>query len=323
MVEVERRQAARIRAARRLTLESALAEVAGALGRRGVQPLVLKGPVFARWLYDDPGQRSYADIDLLVDPDQFHTASSVLTGLGFEPYLRDARPHERADHHEVWDRFGRVPVRVELHHTLLWVSAPPSVVWERMSAGARPIEVAGVRVVAPSEVSCTLIVGLHAAQHGVAAAKPLRDLERAVQRVRRPTWQAAAALARELGADQAFAAGMRLDPGGCELADQLGLATTSPRLVRLLASSSLPDTAIGLERLFVTRGVRARWRLIVQEFAASPEFMRACYPVARKGRMGLIAAYLYRPVHTAVKLPRGLRAWLRVALAPAGGRPRG
>src|SRR5436305_6385068 len=76
-----------------LALDSALAEVAGELERRGVQSLLLKGPALARWLYDEVTARSYADIDLLIAPDQFGTARACLGELGFDRYGTGLHPH--------------------------------------------------------------------------------------------------------------------------------------------------------------------------------------------------------------------------------------
>ena len=75
----------RLWAFRRLTLESALVEITHLFERRRVRSLLLKGPAFAQWLYDEPRERTYGDLDLLVDPDQFDEAVRGLVALNFEP----------------------------------------------------------------------------------------------------------------------------------------------------------------------------------------------------------------------------------------------
>lgn len=75
---------ARLKAFRRLTLERALADISQLLTSRGARPLLLKGSAFARWLYEDPSERPYGDIDLLVAPDRFETAARGLSDLGYE-----------------------------------------------------------------------------------------------------------------------------------------------------------------------------------------------------------------------------------------------
>src|SRR5205085_9950710 len=205
---------------------------AGAFDERGVRYLLLKGPAFAQWLYDDPGARLYADIDLLIEPRCLPSARRTVVDLGFERWLGGLNSHERTNHHEHWIGAGRLPAIVELHHTLALAEAPPSLMWDRLSAGAGTIELAGATVTVPSEMGCTLIVALHAAQHGVGDAKHMEDLRRACERVDIETWRAAAALAHELGAGDWFAAGLRLDRAGRKLADRLGLSAETSRLVR-------------------------------------------------------------------------------------------
>ena len=64
-----------------------------------VPALLLKGPAFARWLYDDSRERSYRDIDLLVAPERIAAAGAALSELGFERRDSHARHHrkQRAD----------------------------------------------------------------------------------------------------------------------------------------------------------------------------------------------------------------------------------
>ena len=68
--------------ARNFAIDALTAEVAGAFGREGIEMLVLKGPVLAKWLY--PGEvRPYNDSDLMVAPEDRARAVGVLERLGF------------------------------------------------------------------------------------------------------------------------------------------------------------------------------------------------------------------------------------------------
>ncbi len=284
----------------------------------------------ARWLYDDPGERTYVDIDLLVGPDQFEIAQHGLAELGFQLWPAsgqarrgaqlgaDGRPEEFAVAEE-WVRGETLHEVVDLHRTLYLLSASPALVWQRLSADTSQMEVAHARVEVPSPAVSALIIGLHAAKHGATLPAPLRDLQLALDRVDAGTWREAAALAKELGGGAAFAVGLRLDPRGRELADQLRLPA-GPRFVRLLASSP-PATALGVERIIAARGVRARLRLAGRALAPSPASMRNVHPLARQGGWGLAVAYLWRPFYLAARLPRGVHAWLRVARAPSDQEP--
>jgi len=89
--------------ARNFAVDAFTAEVVGAFGREGIEVLVLKGQVLARWLY--PGEaRPYGDSDLMVAPDDRARAVSVLERLGFTEHCAwMPAPHE------VGRRCGRTP----------------------------------------------------------------------------------------------------------------------------------------------------------------------------------------------------------------------
>jgi Uncharacterised nucleotidyltransferase len=306
-------QAAKLRAARGLALDVSLAEIVRALASAGVQPLLIKGPAHARWLYDDPAERRYGDLDLLVAPGDFERACGCVLQLGFNPVTAGFRPHETTHYHERFVRGGPLPAVVELHRTLSLLAVPATLVWQCLSEGTRTIEVAGAPVRVPRAAASAVIVGLHAAHHGIREPGPIRELERAVDRVDEDTWRAAAMIAHKLGAAPAFAAGLCLTPEGRALAEQLGVsAHDASRLVRLHTQTP-PATALGIEQLFTTQGLRGRVSVLARKLAPSPPYMQSVYPLARRGRLGLLLSYMLRPVVLAVKLPRGMAAWLKAA----------
>ena len=220
---------ARLEAFLRLTLEAALAEVARHFDALGRPFLVLKGPAFARWLYDDPRERPYGDLDLLIRREHMTDAGRALATLGFAR----AAPHnttdvERSYYHELWIRPGELPAEIELHYTLGFVPADPALVWRRFADGADTIEVGGARVATPSAPVSAFLVALHAAFHEFSdwstprgEQPPLRDLRHALDRVEIGIWREAAAIADELGAGAAFANGLRRDARGAALVDRL------------------------------------------------------------------------------------------------------
>lgn len=299
-----------MRAAWRLSLDAALEEIVGAFAADGVQPLLLKGPAFARWLYDDPRERSYIDVDLLVAPDQLEPARQTLAGRGYGQVAQRAHPHQRG-HHETWIRI-HPPAVIELHHTVFLLEASPQLVWRKFAEQADVVVVGSAEVRIPGAAASALLVALHALLHGVGQPKPLRDLERALERVERSVWEDAAVLAHDLGGEDAFGAGLRLTVSGRGLAASLGLSERPPpRAIRLLASTQEPGIAI--ERLLAAAGFRARLRVIASTLAPSPRFMRVRYRLARRSPRGLACAYLLRPFELAVKLPGAMHAWLSAA----------
>jgi hypothetical protein len=86
-----RRDPALVAAAMSLRADATTAEVVGALRGAGVRPILLKGPAFARLLYDtEPAARSYVDADLLVEQRLVPEAGRVLRALGFVDVEEDA-----------------------------------------------------------------------------------------------------------------------------------------------------------------------------------------------------------------------------------------
>jgi hypothetical protein len=291
----------RPRAVEAFLLDTVLAEVAGALSRRGLRSVVLKGPAIATWLYDDPLERGYGDVDLLVAPATFHEAEQVLSEHRF---VRRAPAEE---HHTVW---GRGPSVVELHRTLFWLGAPAERAWSTLTRETVRLTVAGADVEALAIPARSLLVALHAAQHATGEhAHPLDDLDRALAIVTLREWRAAASVAAELEAVGPFAAGLRLRPAGAALAEDLGLPHAKSRRLALWLSGP-PDTAAGFERLATAGWSRASARLLVSELFPSSEELRSWRPLARRGRTGLLLAYCWRPLWLLWKAPAGLRAWL-------------
>jgi hypothetical protein len=312
------RAAARLRAIRTVTLNGALAETIRALAASGVEPILLKGQVFAQWLYDDPTERLSNDIDLLIAPDQFGAARRSLAELGFELWQQPAHARERPDHHEIWVRNNSMWACVELHHKLFLMTADRSLIWRRLIEDATRLDVAGVQVYAPNETACAMIAALHVAQHGLGWSRPKADLERAVARVDLEVWRAAAALADELGAGPAFVVGLRQIPRGRNVVGRLGLsAAGASRSVRLRAGTA-PGAAMAIEwfveQLLTTTGVRARMRFLARLAVPAPSWMLEGYPFARRGPGWLVTAYLVRPFRIAKMLPAGLWTWVTAAL---------
>lgn len=305
---------ATLAAAYAITQDVTLAEVAASLHARTIRPLLIKGPAVARWLYDDPAERPYGDLDLLVHPDQRATAGQVLSDLGFHNARAEMRAAEQHPNEEsAWVRTRERAVWVELHHKLFLVGVEPVVAWQLLSRHSMQLTIAGVSIDTPSAAAHLVILALHAAHHGAGEPKPTEDLRRALARVDGETWQAAGALAGELRAGGPMREGLSLVEGGRELADAFGLADDASRFVRLRARGA-PTTASGIERLILARGVRSRLALLASKLAPSPAFLREWSPLARRGRPGLMVAYLRRPLWLAWNLPRGFAAWCEAAL---------
>jgi len=91
-------------AAHSLAVDQVTAEVVTALRARAIEPVLLKGPSFADWLYPDGLLRPYVDSDLLVAPAQQDAAAETLRSLGFTDGMAAAAAPERDDHSRTFHR---------------------------------------------------------------------------------------------------------------------------------------------------------------------------------------------------------------------------
>ena len=291
-----------------LAIDRATAQAVAAFRDAGVRSIVLKGPSFDAWLYDSGEPRLYGDIDLLIPEGDGQRAAQALEALGYRQ--RSGRePEGVVEHATVWVR-PEDRMHVDLHRTLGGVEARGVDPWEVLAADTESMKVGGTEVEILSEPARALHVALHAALPGPGSEKTLIDLSRALERLPRPTWDAAAGLAGRLGAQAAFAAGLGRLPAGAELAETLELAPERSMEGALLAGSA-PYSAWTVDRLSKATGLRAKLRIILPRLFPGPEFMRVWYPVARRGRAGLVLAYLRRVGWLLTAAPRAVLAWRR------------
>lgn len=308
--------AAVLRAALTLRAEGAARSVLPALDRAGVEPVVLKGPALAAWLYRDGAPRTFGDLDLLVDPGSWGVAQGVLAELGYE---RGQAGWDRLSY--AWRRPG-VDFAIDLHRSIVGAGTAPAVVWRELRAAAVADELLGVRCRRLAEPGLALHVATHAAQHALdGERKPLEDLRRALAAADAATWSQAAELARRIEAEPAFAAGLRRRPEGVELAGRLGLGSELPLDVALRASADPPPLVLGIEQLRRIEGMGPRLRFAASKVFPSAAQLRAGSALARRGRVGLAVARVARPFVVALELPRAIARHRSMGRAAAEQRP--
>jgi hypothetical protein len=293
-----------------MLLDAAAAEVTGALGRRGVPCRLLKGAATAGWLYEDEA-RSYVDVDLLVPPSHLERAEDALRALGFVPAEGDPPRADRPRHARVWERGAAV---VDLHTTLAGIQIDPQQAWDTLAAAVEEVGVGRARIQTLDVPARALHVALHAAQHGARSPQALADLERALARLPDETWRASEALGRRLDALPAFVAGLSLVPDGEALAARLGvggLSSVEADLRTRVAREETLGSALGFEWLAGTRSARERAAFVALKLAPPPTMMRRRLGLARRGRLGLGAAYAVRLVRLAPHAAAGFIAWRR------------
>jgi hypothetical protein len=301
-------------AARTVAVDVITAEVVGALTEAGIPSLLMKGPVVAGWLYPEGG-RSYLDTDLLVPPEGFATAQSVLTALGFSGEYDGFAEVERPVYAVPFQRrrpADPAPYFVDLHHGLAQVPVSSSRVWAVMSTDADRLVVAGCPAMVPSLAARAMHVAFHAAQHGVSAvatSRPMEDLRRALATASIDLWATAAALSNELDAEDLFATGLRLLPEGAQVAHQLDLTRSIRPIVRLASERVKGANVIAEVASAPTRARRSA--ILLRTLAPSSASMRRDFPIARRGTMGLVVAHLIHQGRIVRNLGPAVGAWRR------------
>ena len=306
---------------RGLAIDRAAAEVISSLRGAGIRCILLKGASFDDWLYERGEPRSYGDIDLLVSRGDVQRAGGILAALGYRRRMATGRDFDglfeddrsesllgaptHADHARVWIR-PEDDMNVDLHRTLIGVEGDVDP-WDELAAQTDSMTIAATEVEILSEPGRALHVALHAVHRG-NSQKPLIDLSRALERLPIETWQAAAELAERLGAQGAFASGLRLHPAGLKLATELEL-THERSVETAMFTKSVPYSAWTVNRLAKTSGLLPKLGIVARRTFPEPDFMRVWYPVTRWGVVGLGLAYIQRLAWLATATGPAIRAW--------------
>lgn len=295
-------------AMRTLRIDATTAEVVRALRDQGVSSILLKGPSIARWIYDH-ATRSYGDCDLLVRRSDSETVEQTLRTLGFQRRGLHSIPGDWPRHAVV---YRRGDVMVDLHQTLLGVTADPERFWEALARHREQMRIAGADVDVLDPAGRAFVLALHSAKDGARDEKPNRDMERALEILPLDVWRAAAEIAAEVGGADAFAAGLRRCPAGREVSALLDLSSRVSREVALRENDPAALSA-GIDWLLRSHGPRRKVALVARKIVPPPAFLRDWSPVARRGRWGLALAYLWRPLWLLWRAPAAVWAVVRAS----------
>ncbi|HEY5260934.1 MAG TPA: nucleotidyltransferase family protein [Solirubrobacteraceae bacterium] len=305
-------QAELVATARRLQVDAWTAEVVGAMRKCGIRPILLRGPVIARWLYaEDPARRSYGDVDLIVSPADTGPARVLLEALSFmaPPYSRleahtlHALPYERESD----------GANVDLHRTLHGLQdVPCERVWQIVSRSTDMIRVGNLDVEVPCLSVRLLHLVLHLKRSDDASSRVWQDLERGLNQSSTDEWRAAVAVARQLGAENEMAVRLRRLAQGSKLADQLGLVHHGSLYYRLgaaIESSQAPRSVYSLWALTALPDTRSRLAYVRGKLVPDKEVLLEQSTLARRGHIGFAGALHSARVLT--QLPAALIAWAR------------
>jgi hypothetical protein len=262
-----------------LQLKQRLDNVIVALGRAGIEVMLLKGAAMVQTTYGSFEHRPMTDLDLLVHPDAVHEARRLLNAEGWVLPARYDTPacedfYNGHYHLAPLQEAQGAGIRVELHTDLFVPGHPFRLTPADLWGEARSTEVAGQRVYVPATMHQLLHLCLHFAWSHMmrsGAWRTTRDIE-ALVASGGVDWDTFVRVARDSNATTAAFWTLRLVRVLADVAvppDVIAaLRPPTPtwivdRLERHFLAGLLPPTAncpsVRLGHLLWEAGVRPRW----------------------------------------------------------------
>jgi putative nucleotidyltransferase-like protein len=295
----------------RLVVNDGTVVVTTALERAAVRTILLKGPALAERLYGAQESRPYTDTDLLVSVGDLARAGATLRTLGYGIVASHEVGGVPVGHAQMWSCGRHV---VDLHVRLPGATTAGAELWAVLSARTRPTAVRGHRLLTLDDGAAAMLLALHVAHHGPTEfGQACEDLRRGLERFGPSTWVDAAELARLLGAEGAMGWGLRLVPGGNELAVRLSLPATPTPTQFVLAGGRRPHVTAGLEEIASASSWSAVARIVLGKLFPSALVLRAYG--AGPTRRSMVAAWLRRARLLARHAPAGTRDFLLVTIS--------
>lgn len=260
--------------------------------------------MLARVLYEPGEQREYNDVDVLVEPAALERARELLRQEGWV-CLREGLGVEDVGgglHAEVWVVRN---ITLDLHWRLPATEAPAEVTWKALYPSHQLVCLDGQRVATLSQAGLALHIALHTAQHGGKYNLGPPDLKLALERWSLDVWRQAKALANEISATKAFAAGLYLTPAGCELAGKLAL----PDITQLnwTPVDEWPRGTYHIRAFIMARSLKDRARVVRRALLPPSKWIVREYPWAQESPPLQMAAYAMHLMRAPLWGSRALR----------------
>ena len=296
-------------AAKTLVVDAQTVRVVRAFRRVGIEPILLKGPAIANLLYANDS-RTYVDTDLLIDAADQALAAETLADLG---YRQPPTGHVPRAPSTTWLRGTHGP-EVDLH-TGIWRWAPNDSLRAVLQANTKTLRVGRIELLVLDDAAQCVHIVTHALQHQLSESGPNEDLSRALALLPDSTWQRAVRVSDEVGAADAFLAGLFASPEGRGLAGRIGIdRAVAPDLdLELAVAGTLWSGALQFEALAQAQGVRARLAVIQDRLFPPLDYARMQLDRGDETLSGVI--YLLWWWRLCRKTPTALGAWIRARRA--------
>ncbi|MCJ7525288.1 MAG: nucleotidyltransferase family protein [Candidatus Aminicenantes bacterium] len=105
-------------AAQQLRAELTFKKIKEILAEKNIDVILLKGPHLGNTIYNNPRERLYCDMDVLVRPVDFEKAAALLLENGFKPFAFDKFAPEIQRDFKHWEFRSPWGIVVELHRWL-------------------------------------------------------------------------------------------------------------------------------------------------------------------------------------------------------------
>jgi hypothetical protein len=141
-------------------LEHHLVAVSTMLEADGVRSAVLKGPATAHLDYPDPSWREFADVDLLIEPDQRADATAALVAAGWSQRYALPEGHEEFTHALTF--VHEAGIELDLHQRIAHRGLGVLVPTRTLLDAAVPLEIGGAQLHALGQVDRMIHAAIHA-----------------------------------------------------------------------------------------------------------------------------------------------------------------
>jgi len=164
---------------------SELLRILSLLKEQGIKAIPLKGPVLTSILYGNPALRCYADLDILVDPRDFHRATQILKDLDYAPNTPLHSPFQEAIllksayEYSFYSKTRKTQIDLHWGIYLDWIYAPGEAdqLWQRIEETFLGNE--SVFTLAPEDL--LLVLAVHGSLHGWSSIKWISDLAKLLE----------------------------------------------------------------------------------------------------------------------------------------------